>query len=226
MMPSLPDNNSMARLPVGTVKWYESTYRTARLDSTIQPGREEVSPSRLVGRRTPRDSFLNIHGPSSKHKQLLDSYVVDDGPAGGVVLHAGVPEDHARVLRLGPERPRVRIPALHAVHGLQIYGLRRGGDGDVERLELGAGSGGAERDGVGRALLHLHLLADLGVVAQAHGVLPLRHDEDHRALPLARRHQLHHTVGFPAGDGDGGVGDRGVRREASRGRGLEIAIDE
>ena len=41
-------------------------YLTARLDSTIQPGKEEVSSSRLVGSRTPSEMFGKIHGPSSK----------------------------------------------------------------------------------------------------------------------------------------------------------------
>nr|GMD09749.1 uncharacterized protein LOC109183634 [Ipomoea batatas] len=41
-------------------------YLTALFDSTIHPGNGEVSSSRLVESRTPRDSFLNIQGPDSK----------------------------------------------------------------------------------------------------------------------------------------------------------------
>uniref|UniRef100_A0A7C9EC66 Uncharacterized protein n=1 Tax=Opuntia streptacantha TaxID=393608 RepID=A0A7C9EC66_OPUST len=66
MIPSFPDSSSRARFSWGTSKWLESTYLTARFDSTIQPGNGVESSSRLVGRRTPRDSFLNNHGPSSK----------------------------------------------------------------------------------------------------------------------------------------------------------------
>ncbi|WRX25869.1 hypothetical protein QQP08_018356 [Theobroma cacao] len=41
-------------------------YRTALFDSTIHPGNGDVSSSRLVGSRTPRDTFGNIQGPNSK----------------------------------------------------------------------------------------------------------------------------------------------------------------
>lgn len=66
IIPSFPESNSMPRFPCGTEKWSESMNRTALFDSTIQPGNEDVSSSRLVGRRTPREAFLYIHGPSSK----------------------------------------------------------------------------------------------------------------------------------------------------------------
>lgn len=145
-----------------------------------------------------------------RNEELLNSNVIDDGPTSGIVLHAGIEKRHARVVFLCLEGPRVSIPALNAVKGLQIDGLRRGWNRDVERLELRARAGRAEGDGVERAFLHLHSLADLGVVAQSHGSCALWYDQDHPALFLPGFHHLHRAVGFPARNLGGAVGNPGA----------------
>lgn len=155
-------------------------------------------------------------------EKLLDSNIINDGSTSWIILHARIPKHHARLLLLRLKRPSVRIPAVHIIHRLQINGLRRPRRHrrHVQRLELCASASRAEGDGVDGALFHLDVLADLGVIAEPHGMRAAGHDEDHRALFLIRLDELDGTVGFPAGDCRGCI----VVGETGWWRGFEITV--
>jgi hypothetical protein len=130
----------------------------------------------------------------------LDGKRVDEGAASWVLGDAVVVDNERHSAPPGLEGPGVAVPSAAGVDRLygQLVGL--GGDCYVELLGLGTGARGAEGNGVGRATGHSEPLLDGGLVAEPHGVVALRHREEHVALLLAGTDVLDEPGDLPVRD--------------------------
>lgn len=158
-------------------------------------------------------------------EELFNSDSIQERSTGRILLNPGIVENHFDYIGSSIEPPSISVTTIAAVQRLQweVTGLRR--HWDSQHLVLCAGPRCPESQGVERASLDRQRLWDGGLIAEANGVDPMGHGEEHAAGLRTAGDVLDEASDLPAGQRVRASDDCLVEVAWIRGH-LKVAIPE